>query len=299
MGPRRAKRTCRRRSPGLLLAAGLLGAAAGLPAASGPGNFLGDKAGDEREVAGVRLCWCPPGRFRMGSPPDEPERRPDEGQVDVVLTKGFWVGKYEVTRGQWRRVAGRPLQGPVAGAEEDDLPVADVTYAEAEAFCRRLTGLGRRAGELPDGWEFRLPTEAEWEYACRAGTRSATAFGGALGSRQANFQGRPYNGAPEGPSLGRAAKVGGYPANAWGLHDMHGNVEEWCRDWYHARLHGGEDPDLSSARGTRNRDGTFSRCRRGGAWTDDGWACRSACRHRFEPDRRSDHIGFRVAAVRR
>ena len=95
----------------------------------------------------------------------------------------------------------------------------------------------------------------------------------------------------------RAAKVGSYPANAWGLNDMHGNVVEWCRDWYHSRLPGGEDPDLSSVKGTMNGDGTFSRSRRGSAWGDPGWASRCAFRQRFEPERRADHIGFRVAIV--
>ncbi|MDX2152320.1 MAG: formylglycine-generating enzyme family protein [Bryobacteraceae bacterium] len=93
--------------------------------------------------------------------------------------------------------------------------------------------------------------------------------------------------------------VGKYPPNAWGLHDMHGNVWEWCRDWYHRLLPGGLDPDLSDQKGEPNRDGTYSRVRRGGAWIEQGWACRSAVRLRYEPERRSDHIGFRVAAERR
>jgi formylglycine-generating enzyme required for sulfatase activity len=259
---------------------------------SGHAAFEGSKPGEEREVAGVRLCWCPPGRFLMGSPPDEPERRPGEDQVEVTLTKGFWMAKYEATQGQWKRVVGKlPGEFTAELPEEDDNPVGNVNFAEAEAFCRRLTELGRQSGELALGWEFRLPTEAQWEYACRAGTTTATAFGNKLSSRQANFKGRPYNGAEPGPSLGRAAKVGSYPANAWGLHDMHGNTFEWCRDWYHPRLPGGTDPDLHDARAS-------SRVRRGGAWTDDGWPCRSAFRLRFEPERRYDHIGFRVAAVR-
>jgi formylglycine-generating enzyme required for sulfatase activity len=186
------------------------------------------------------------------------------------------------------------LPGPLTAEliEGDVFPVGNVNFAEAEAFCRRLTELARLAGELPVGWEFRLPTEAQWEYACRAGTTTATAFGDALSRRQANFRGKPYNGATdEGPSLGKAARVGSYPPNAWGLHDMHGNTFEWCRDWYHTRLPGGVDPDLSAKTAT-------SRVRRGGAWTDDGWPCRSAFRLRFEPERRYDHIGFRVVAVR-
>ena len=261
-------------------------------------SFLGSRAGVSRKVAGMDLCWCPPGRFRMGSPLVEPERRPGEDQVEVTLTKGFWMGKYEVTQGQWKKVIGSlPGELSVAAGDGGDFPVYNVNYAEAEGFCRKLTELARASGEMPREWELRLPTEAQWEYACRAGTTTATSFGDRLSSKQANFQGKTYNGAAEGPSRKRAAKVGSYPANPWGLHDMHGNVVEWCRDWYHAKLPGGKDPDLSSVRGTMNRDGTFSRSRRGSAWTDDGWASRSAFRQRFEPERRADHIGFRVAAV--
>src|SRR4051794_22742577 len=263
----------------------------------------GSRAGDERQAAGVKLCWCPPGRFTMGSPPEEPGHRPDEGQVAVRITRGFWVGKFEVTQGDWKRVVGSLPGRPTAELPEGDyLPVGNVNFAQAEGYCRRLTELAHRSGELPEDWEFRLPTEAQWEYACRAGTTTATAFGDSLSRTQANFKGKPYNGgADEGPSLGVASRVGLYPPNAWGIHDMHGNIFEWCRDWYHAELPGGDDPDLYEARATtpRNRDGTTSRSRRGGAWTDDGWPCRSACRLRFEPERGYDHIGFRVVAVRR
>jgi sulfatase modifying factor 1 len=265
-----------------------------------PGKFAGSKAGDERAVAGVKFCWCPAGRFLMGSPRTEPERRPGESQVVVTLTKGFWTGKYEVTQGEWKRIVGK-LPGPLTpgGGDGNEFPVYNVNFAEAEAFCRKLTEQTQAAGDMPHDWEFRLPTEAQWEYACRAGTTTATAFGDKLSSKQANFQGKPYNGAEVGPSLKRAAKVGSYPANAWGLHDMHGNVVEWCRDWYHARLPGGTDPDLylAKSKATPNRTHDLSRSRRGSAWTDDGWASRSAFRQRFEPERRYDHIGFRVVAV--
>jgi formylglycine-generating enzyme len=271
----------------LLLGFGLTGSLA----AADPPPFAGKKAGDERTVAGVKLCWCPPGKFTMGSPPTEPERRPGEDQVEVTLTRGFWMAKFETTQGQWKRVVGK-LPGELTAElpAGDDLPVGNVNFAEAEGFCKKLTEQARACGDLPTGWEFHLPTEAQWEYACRAGTTTATAFGDKLSSKQANFRGRPYNGAEPGPSLGRAAKVGGYPPNAWGLHDMHGNTFEWCRDWYHPKLPGGVDPDLHGATAT-------SRVRRGGGWTDDGWPCRSAFRLRFEPERRYDHIGFRVAAV--
>jgi formylglycine-generating enzyme required for sulfatase activity len=290
-----------------LFAAGVLGhqctgsvkATAGTDRSAALPAFTGSKAGDQCEVAGIKLCWCPAGQFTMGSPGNEIERRPDEDQVQVTLSKGFWTGKYEVTQGQWKRIVGKlPGELTAAGGEGDDLPVYNVNYAEAEGFCHKLTDRARASGELPMDWQFRLPTEAQWEYACRAGTTTATSFGDKLSSKQANFQGKPYNGAERGPSLKRAAKVGSYPANPWGLHDMHGNVVEWCRDWYYAKLPGGKDPDLSSVRGTRNRDGSYPRSRRGRAWTDDGWASRSAFRQRFEPERRYDHIGFRVVAVR-
>jgi formylglycine-generating enzyme required for sulfatase activity len=209
------------------------------------------------------------------------------------------MGKYDVTQGQWQRVIGQfPAKQP--DGEGDDFPVVEVNYADAEGFCQALTKQARASGDLPTEWEFRLPTEAQWEYACRAGTRTATSFGDKLSSDQANFLGgKPYNGAEKGPALNRATPVGRYPANPWGLHDMHGNVCQWCRDWSHAKLPGGTDPDLSSAKATANvnRDGTISRSRRGGSWADEGWPCRSAFRQRFEPERRADHIGFRVVAV--
>jgi formylglycine-generating enzyme required for sulfatase activity len=266
-----------------------------------PMAFTGSKAGGEREVAGVKLCWCPPGKFTMGSPPDEPERRPGEDQVVVTLTRGFWIGKYEATQGDWKRVMGKlPGELTTELPEGDDYPVGNVNFAEVEAFCARLTEMARKSWELPADWEFRLPTEAQWEYACRAGTTTATAFGDKLGSKQANVKNKPYNRGEEGPTLGKAAKVGSYPANAWGIHDMHGNIVEWCRDWFHAKLPGGTDPDLHDAKATaaKNRTGDCSRSRRGSAWTDDAWASRSAFRQRFEPERRYDHIGFRVVAVR-
>jgi formylglycine-generating enzyme required for sulfatase activity len=264
-------------------------------------GLLGAKPGAETTIAGMRLCWCPPGRFTMGSPRTEPERRPGEDQVEVTLTKGFWMAKYEATQEHWKRCMGK-LPGPFTAElpEGDRFPVGNVNFAEAESFCQRLTALARQSGELPPGWAFRLPTEAQWEYACRAGTTTATGFGDRLSSKQANFQGKPCNGAAPGPSLNRAAEVGSYPANAWGLHDMHGNVFEWCRDWYHRKLPGGSDPDLYAAMesATRSEHGGVSRVRRGGCWSDDGWSCRSAFRLRFEPERRYDHIGFRVVLLK-
>jgi formylglycine-generating enzyme required for sulfatase activity len=274
----------------------LLVALAAQQVSSPADRFAGSKAGEQRVTGGIQLCWCPAGRFRMGSPGEEPDHRSDEEQVDVTLSHGFWMGKYEVTQSQWSRIVGAFPHEMDKGAG-DDFPMYWVNYTEAEEFAGKLTAEVRKTGELPRDWEFRLPTEAQWEYACRAGTVTATSFGNKLGNKQANFAGKPYNGGEPGPSPGRASRVGAYLANAWGLNDMHGNVYEWCRDWYHRRLPGGIDPDLSGARGTPKVDGTFSRVRRGGGFGDDGLACRSARRHKYEPERRADHIGFRVVAV--
>lgn len=227
----------------------------------------------------------------MGSPTTEAGRRGDESQVDVVLSRGFWMGKFEVLQGEWKRVMGA-LPGQGASAEfglGDDVPVYWVNYPEAQAFCQALSARATRSKALAEGWEFRLPTEAQWEYACRAGTTTVTAFGGELSVRQANFK--------AAGSVGRSVKAGSYPANPWGIHDMYGNVFEWCLDWYHAALPGGTDPDLSRVAGVQNRDGSYSRVRRGCAWNDGTEWCRSAMRLRYEPDRNSDHIGFRVALV--
>jgi formylglycine-generating enzyme required for sulfatase activity len=259
-------------------------------------SFVGARAGEERKLGGVDLCWCPPGRFRMGSQPDEPGHRADEEQVEVALSRGFWMGKHEVTQGQWRRVAGA-LPGVQNADVGEDFPVYSVSFIEAEGFCRMLTEQARASGELPADWEFRLPTEAQWEYACRAGSTTAFSFGNTLTIAAATF-GKPYNGTPTGVPGSASSKAGSHAANAWGLHDMHGNEWEWCRDWYHARLPGGVDPDLSAMKGLPNGDGTFSRVRRGGAWVESADFCRSAVRLRYEPERRADHIGFRIIAFR-
>src|SRR5262245_52431753 len=151
-------RIARGRLAGVLLVIGVLGCQreatpeAPLPDEKGP--FIGAKAGDEREVTGMKLCWCPAGRFRMGSPRGEPERRPGEDQVAVTLTRGFWMGKYEVTQGQWKQVVGKFPGKRDAGAG-DDFPVYEVNFADAEEFCRQLTEKARKSGDLPKEWEFR------------------------------------------------------------------------------------------------------------------------------------------------
>jgi formylglycine-generating enzyme required for sulfatase activity len=165
-----------------------------------------------------------------------------------------------------------------------------VSHDEAVEFCRRLTDSERRARRLPSGWEYRLPTEAEWEYACRAGETKATAFGDKLSSREANFDGNlPYNGAAKGPDLQATTPVGKYPANEWKLCDMHGNVWEWCQDWYDSKLVGGINP--------RGPSTATNRVFRGGSWNREGRICRSALRGSNDSAIRFDFVGFRVARV--
>ena len=160
-----------------------------LPAAGQGRSFRGLQPGEEREVERTRVCWCPPGRFTMGSPPAERGRRPDEAQVEVTLSRGFWTAKSEVTQGQWKSVMGKfpdRLPSPEFG-EGDTVPAYWINFDEAEAFCAEMSRRGHRSGALPESWEFRLPTEAQWEYACRAGTTGATAFGDSMTRQQANF----------------------------------------------------------------------------------------------------------------
>jgi formylglycine-generating enzyme required for sulfatase activity len=267
-----------------------------------PAAFLtqrtGPRAGDPASIGGIAFRWCPAGDFVMGSPRDEPGRRGDETQAGVTLSRGFWIGRTEVTQAQWRGVVGRwPDQAPTTRfGLGDEYPMYWVNYAEAETFCARLTDDARRAGSLPNGMRIQLPTEAQWEYACRAGTTTAFAFGPTLDRSQANLALEPHKPGTEPPLSNHSVPVGRYPANAWGICDMHGNVFEWCRDWYQAQLPGGTDPFVDT-RGVPNRDGSYSRVRRGGAWNDGPEFCRSAMRLRYEPERRSDHIGFRVVCA--
>lgn len=262
-----------------------------------PHAFDGTTPGDARTIGGVEFRWAPAGTFVMGSPPSEVERRPGEDQAEVMISKGFWAGRFEVTQSEWLRIAGAAPESFNVG-ESDRHPMYRIDWAQAGNFCERLTELAHASGELPMDWRIRLPTEAQWEYAARAGTTTATVFGNSLSSTQANFRGAPYNGAAVGPSLDVTVPVGSYEANAWGLFDVHGNVYEWTRDWYHAALPGGVDPDLEDAIGTANEAGSYSRVRKGGCYADEGMFLRSGFRLRFEPERRHEHIGFRVIAER-
>lgn len=234
------------------------------------------------------MVWIVPGTFTMGSAATEKERNLDETPRTVALTKGFYLGQYEVTQGEYLAVMG---SNPSFFKGNLNLPVEQVAWVDATNYCGKLTQQERNAGRLPTGYEYRLPTEAEWEYACRAGTTTATAFGDSLSSTQANFNGQaPYGGAPTGPNVQRTAQVGSYAPNAWGLYDMHGNLSEWCLDWSSAYFAGSETDPQGAFLGSL-------RVNRGGYWGNFGKDCRSARRAGNDPSHRLNYIGFRVALV--
>ena len=234
----------------------------------------------------AHLVWIMPGSFLMGSPKTERGRSPNEGpQTRVTITQGFWMSKYEVTQEDCLAV----MEGNPSLAKGDpQCPVERITWSDATNYCAKLTIRERAAGRLPAGCAYRLPTEAEWEYACRAGTTTATAFGNSLGSAQANMSGaHPYGGAALGAERETTTKVGSYTPNAWGLHDMHGNVWEWCSDWHAESLPGGSVTDPQGPpTGTK-------RVIRGGGWASGGENCRSAKRSAFAPDLGFHVVGFR------
>ncbi len=231
------------------------------------------------------MVWIPPGTFTMGSPTNEVSRFSNEGpQTQVTISRGFWISKYETTQEEYLEVMGT---NPSNFKGDVNRPVERVTWTDATNYCGKLTARERDAGKLPAGYEYRLPTEAEWEYACRAGTTSATAYGNSLSSAQANFNGKyPYGGAAQGPNLAGTTTVGSYPANAWGLYDMHGNVWEWCLDWYGTYPGGSVTDPRGPTTGSR-------RVIRGSGWLHDGSRCRSAFRVNLSPGDWGQDMGFR------
>lgn len=250
----------------------------------------------------IVFLWCPPGEFRMGSPDEEPGAYDNEEQVNVRLTQGFWLAKFEVTQEQFTKVMDMAPSGfakdgeyeiDVEGLDTSRFPVDSVSWYQADRFCSELTKQEREAGRLPEGWRYDLPTEAQWEYAARAGAKTATAFGEQLSSTQANFNGEsPYNDAEVGPDMMRPCLVGNYPANEWGFHDIHGNVSEWCQDRYEEELPGGANPHIWADRKDRK-----DRVCRGGSWGDDGVDCRFACRGGYPFDEEYSDVGLRIAIV--
>jgi formylglycine-generating enzyme required for sulfatase activity len=225
---------------------------------------------------GMRLVLVPAGTFLMGSPRNETERRGNEPLPhEVVIRRSFYLGTFPVTQHEYEVVMGRnPSCFCAANHGRPDHPVEQVTWLDATEFCRRLSAL---SGEEAARRVYRLPTEAEWEYACRAGAATPFSFGARASSLEANFNGDyPYGGAEKGPRRARTSPVGSYAPNAWGLYDMHGNVWEWCADFYDGEERSG-------------------RVVRGGCWFSEGGLCRAACRLRRRADDKDFNIGFRVA----
>ena len=227
--------------------------------------------------ADADMLWCPPGTFLMGSPRGEERRYENETLHSVTLTRGFWLGKHEVTQAQWEKVmGGNPsyFMGP-------NRPVVDVSWEDAVAFCKKLTDMELKAGRVPKGWAYQLPTEAQWEYTCRAGTQTRFAFGDELTVKQANFD----------ENVDETTEVGKYPTNAWDFYDMHGNAWEWCRDWhddnYYERASAKHDP-LGPVTGSR-------RVTRGGSWFAGAMSARSAYRDNAEPGVAYGNQSFRLS----
>ena len=255
---------------------------------------IGKEPGEVRDDNDLKmkLVWCPAGTFKMGSPKSEVGREKDEDQVTVKLTKGFWLGKFEVTQGEWEEVMGTtPWKGKEYVKEGAKFPAAYVSWDDAVAFCEKLTHQERAAGRLPAGWKYTLPNEAQWEYACRAGTTTRYSFGDddAVLSDYAWWGGIDGDGNAKTEQY--AHQVGTRKANPWGLHDMHGNVWEWCRDVYTEKLPGGRDPEVKADEKTK---GSY-RVLRGGGWDIGAASCRSGYRFRRRPDIRDSTIGFRAA----
>jgi formylglycine-generating enzyme required for sulfatase activity len=246
----------------------------------------------------MELVLVPAGKFTMGSPKTEKDRGADETEHEVEISRSFYMGVYEVTQAEYASVMGEQpssfsrtgrARARVKGQDTSRFPVDNVSWEDAQKFCRKLSALAKEKNAKRT---YRLPTEAEWEYACRGGSPSRTAFhyGSSLSSRQANFDGTyPYGGAARGPFLNRTTKVGSYAANAFGLYDMHGNVWEWCADAY------GRDYYAKSPKKDPQGPRTGARrVLRGGSWYVDGQYCRSAGRYHLPPEWRDFNIGFRV-----
>lgn len=249
-------------------------------------------------AASEDLVFIKGGTFTMGSPTSEISRQKDEIQHRVML-HDFYLGKYEVTQKEYREV----MNTEPGNFRRDDLPVENVTWFEAIQYCNERS---RKEGLTPAysisgtgdavtvSWNrnangYRLPTEAEWEYACRAGTESPFYTGNNITTGQANYYGTyPYNNASPGEYRERTIPVGGFASNAWGLYNMHGNVWEWCWDWY------GEYPAGAQTDPIGPSNGTY-RVNRGGGWNDFGRHLRSAYRAAHPPANRTFNLGFRVA----
>ncbi len=235
-------------------------------------------------LGGVRQSfrWIEPGTFMMGSPRDEPEREPwsnKETLHEVTLSQGFWLADTTVTQDLWKAVMGNNPSEFKGG----DRPVEQVSWEDVQRFTDKLNGL------IPE-LEARLPWEAEWEYACRAGTSTPFSFGDNITPEQVNYTGNyPYRDGAKSTYREQTVAVKSLPCNEWGLYEMHGNVWEWCKDYYQEDL--GRKPVIDPH---DPETGGF-RVLRGGSWVSGGGDARSAFRNGFVPALRSADLGFRLA----
>jgi formylglycine-generating enzyme required for sulfatase activity len=260
-------------------------------------NFIAEVPANQPKVLtnslDMKLVLIPKGKFMMGSPPDEKGSQKDERRHEVTISRDYHLGMHEVTQAQYKKIMGKNpsnFQGDavaerhpetnrvVKDVDSANHPVEQVSWEDAVEFCQRLSALPE---EKKAGRVYRLPSEAEWEYACRAGTKTAYSFGSDEKSL-VNFGWCGPN------SKGMTHAVGLKKANAWGLYDMHGNVWEWCADWY------GEYPK-GSATDPRGPEAGSIRVFRGGSWYYGAVICRSAGRYRVGPSVRGSALGFRVA----
>jgi formylglycine-generating enzyme required for sulfatase activity len=279
---------------------------------------------EEQKKTALTMLWIPPGRFWIGSPPTEPDHQDNEGPQHLVQLQGFFMGQMPITQAQWRQVAawverpgeqwGRELKTNPAwfdgervkirkssgsasdesvvldGSANTDLhPVEQVSWHEAMEFCNRLS---QRTGR-----HYMLPSEAQWEYACRAGTTTPFAFGATLSAELANYDATiTYSNGPKGEYRKQTTPVEVFPANSWGLHDMHGNVGEWCFDHWRER-HEAPATDDGPWLIKDDRELLRERVIRGGSWNSEAIHCRSASRTSAAPLLQDMKVGFRVVCL--
>jgi formylglycine-generating enzyme required for sulfatase activity len=254
-------------------------------------NYFREKL---NENVTLEMVYIPGGTFLMGSPKDEPGRYDDESPQHQVTVQPFLMGIYPVTQAQWKAVVTkcptvikRELNPDPSYFKGNNLPVEQITWYDAVEFCARLSRL--------TGKKYRLPSEAEWEYACRAGTTTPFHFGETITDKLANYNATfTYAEEPESEYRRKTTPVGSFTANAFGLYDMHGNVWEWCYDDWHGDYN--DSPNEGIAWLERNNDDSDnnSRVLRGGSWSYDPSACRSACRSSNNPAYRNNDFGFRL-----
>ena len=243
--------------------------------------------GARGQAGEIFVRWIPPGSFMMGSPDSEEERDSDETQHEVVLSQGFFMAETECTQGQWEMVMGSNPSYFEETDEEAELPVEQVSWEESVEYCRKLTVKQRAEGILADGWEWRLPTEAEWEYAARAGTTGArydkldAVAWYEMDEEEEDIEGTGNSGDQTHPVKQKVP-------NAWGLYDMLGNVWEWCSDWY------GDYPAWTVTDPKGPSWGSY-RVSRGGSWSGGARLARSADRIWTGPGNRFNFLGFRPA----